>query len=250
MEGRIGPHRTIPAAQSADRTFTYLYEITIKSHQPSHISSPLPIRHSPPLPSENPVYPSLSAPAAGFTPNTSWGRMGSRFPENFPVPPPRSPAALSTEKLVALNRRARHEYFIESEHEAGLVLQGSEVKSLRAGKANLSDAYVRIDRGEAWLIGAHIQTYEQANRWNHDPTRSRKLLLHRREIGRLGGQVERGGYTLIPLKLYFKGQVAKLMVGLCKGKKLHDKRATEKERESNREIRRVLKDRSRGGDDD
>lgn len=164
--------------------------------------------------------------------------------------PARSPAraAAAPMKVIAVNRRARHEYFIEEQYEAGLVLAGSEVKSLRAGKANLTDAYVRIDRGEAWLIGAHIAPYEKANRMNHDPTRSRKLLMHRREIDRLRGAVERGGYTLIPLQLYFHGQVAKLEIGLCKGKKLHDKRATEKEREAQLEVRRAL--RSRGRDED
>jgi len=156
-----------------------------------------------------------------------------------PPPPPRPI------KVIAVNRRARHEYFVEDQAEAGLVLVGPEVKSLRKGRANLSDAYVRIDRGEVWLIGAHIAPYEQANRWNHDPTRARKLLLKRREIEKLRGSVERGGYTLIPLQLYFKGQVAKLEVGLCKGKKLHDKRATEKERDAEREVRRALRGRGR-----
>lgn len=156
-----------------------------------------------------------------------------------------SPRTAAPTKVIAVNRRARHEYFVEEQYEAGLQLLGPEVKSLRAGKANLSDAYVRIDRGEAWLIGAHIAPYEQANRWNHDPTRPRKLLLHRREIDRLRGATERGGYTLIPLQLYFKGQVAKLEIGLCKGKKLHDKRATEREREAEMEMRRALRNRGR-----
>ena len=161
----------------------------------------------------------------------------------MPAPTPHAP-----EKQIAQNKRARHEYFIEESVEAGVVLVGSEVKSLRTGKASIVDAYVRIERGEAWLVGAHIQGYRFANRLDHDPTRPRKLLLHRRQIERLRGQVERGGYTLIPLRLYFKGQVAKLEIGLGKGKKLHDKRATEKDRETERDIRRAL--RGRGRDDE
>jgi SsrA-binding protein len=144
--------------------------------------------------------------------------------------------------LIAENRRARHDYFIEDRYEAGLVLMGWEVKSMRAGKAQVAEAYVVIRAGEIWLIGAHITPLSSAS--THvitDPTRTRKLLLNRAEIDRLVGAVERSGYTLVPLELYWKAGRAKLRVGLAKGKKQHDKRATEKDRDWQRDKARVMR---------
>jgi SsrA-binding protein len=147
--------------------------------------------------------------------------------------------ALST---IALNKRARHEFFIEESFEAGIALEGWEVKSLRAGRAQLTEAYVHLRSGEAWLLGAHITPLNTASTHIHpDPTRTRKLLLHRQQLDRLIGAVERKGYTLVPLKLYFKQGRAKLEMGLAKGKKQHDKRATKKEQDWQREKGRLLK---------
>ncbi len=144
--------------------------------------------------------------------------------------------------IIAVNRQARHDYFIEATFEAGLVLEGWEVKSLRAGRVNLKESYVLLKDGEAWLLGAHISPLASASTHvNPDPTRTRKLLLHKQELNRLIGQVERRGYTLIPLKLYWKKNRVKLEIGLAKGKKLYDKRATEKERDWQREKQRLLK---------
>jgi SsrA-binding protein len=143
---------------------------------------------------------------------------------------------------IAVNKRARHEYFIEENLEAGLSLQGWEVKSLRAGKAQITEAYVIVKNGEAWLIGAHVNPLPTTS--THvvaDPTRTRKLLLHRAELDRLVGAVERKGYTLIPLKLYWKRGNVKLDVGLAKGKQAHDKRATAKDRDWQREKSRIMK---------
>ncbi len=143
---------------------------------------------------------------------------------------------------IAVNKKARHDYFIEETYEAGLVLEGWEVKSLRAGKVNIRDAWVKILNDEAWLIGALITPLTTASTHTaHDPTRTRKLLLHRREIDRLRGKVEQQGYTLIPLQLYWKRGRVKLEFGLAKGKKLHDKRATLKERDWQRQKQRLLK---------
>lgn len=145
---------------------------------------------------------------------------------------------------IALNKRARHEYFIEENHEAGLALQGWEVKSLRAGKAQITEGYVLVKNGEAWLVGAHISPLVTTS--THvvaDPTRTRKLLLHRRELDRLVGAVERKGHTIVPLKLYWKDGRAKLEIGLAKGKQAHDKRATAKDRDWQREKSRLLKTR-------
>ena len=144
---------------------------------------------------------------------------------------------------IAVNRRARHDYFIEETYEAGLVLVGSEVKSLRAGKANLKDSYARVDRGEAWLFNVHISPYNPASQFGHEPTRKRKLLLHAREIERLLGKVKERGLTLIPLRLYFKDGRAKIELGLARGKKTHDKRDSIREREAHREIDRAIKTR-------
>lgn len=144
--------------------------------------------------------------------------------------------------VVAVNRQARHDYFIEATFEAGVVLEGWEVKSLRAGRVNLKESYVLLKNGEAWLFGAHISPLASASTHvTPDPTRTRKLLLHKQELSRLIGQVERRGYTLIPLKLYWKKNRIKLEIGLGKGKKLYDKRATEKERDWQRERQRLLK---------
>jgi SsrA-binding protein len=151
--------------------------------------------------------------------------------------------ASSEEKVICVNRKARHEYFIEETYEAGIVLQGSEVKSLRDGKANLVDSYARIMRGECILLNAHINPYTAANRYNHEPTRTRKLLLHKREILRLSGKVREKGLTLVALRLYFKGGRAKVELGLARGKKLYDKRETLRKKAAQREVERSLKSR-------
>lgn len=148
---------------------------------------------------------------------------------------------LAAQRDIAVNRRARHEYFIEESHEAGIVLSGSEVKSLRAGKAQLKDSYAQIKHGEIWLLNAHISEYAAAAQFGHEPTRARKLLLHRREIDRLTGKVKEQGLTLIPLRLYFKHGHAKVELGLARGKKLYDKRASIKERETRREVDRAMR---------
>ena len=140
---------------------------------------------------------------------------------------------------IARNKRARHDYHILETWEAGLVLTGTEVKSLREGKAQLADAYGIVKDGEVYLLNLHISPYKQASYNNHEPTRTRKLLLHRRQIRRLIGAVERQGLTLVPLDLYFKHGVAKVTLALGKGKKLHDKRETERERDAEREMARV-----------
>ncbi len=145
------------------------------------------------------------------------------------------------EKLICQNRKAFHNYFVEEKYEAGISLLGSEVKSLREGKVNLGDSYGDIKKGEAFLVDAHINPYPQANRLNHDPLRTRKLLLHKKEIKRLIGKVEQRGYTLIPLKLYFVNGRVKVELGLAKGKKLYDKRETMKRKTMEREMERGRK---------
>lgn len=143
---------------------------------------------------------------------------------------------------IALNKKARHDYFIEEKLEAGLALEGWEVKSLRAGRANLSEAYVLLKGGEAYLLGAHFIPLASASTHVHaDPTRTRKVLLHRKELGHLIGSVERQGYTLVPLSLFWKRGLAKLDIGLAKGKKKHDKRATEKARDWERQKARIMR---------
>jgi SsrA-binding protein len=146
-------------------------------------------------------------------------------------------------QTIARNRRARFDYHIIETWEAGIVLTGTEVKALRAGKANISDAYAVVNSGEVFLLNLNIPPYEQGNRYNHEPTRTRKLLLHRREIRRMIGAVERQGLTLIALELYFKRGVAKVALALGKGKQLHDKRATERERDDAREMARAVRER-------
>jgi SsrA-binding protein len=147
----------------------------------------------------------------------------------------------SGEKLIASNKKAFHEYFVLQKVEAGLALTGTEVKSLRDGAANLRDSYVTFERGEAYLTGAHISPYAQGNRQNHDPVRTRKLLLHRREIDKLRVQVMEKGLTIVPLRLYFKGGRVKAEIAVVRGKKLYDKRETEKRRELDREAAMAVK---------
>lgn len=142
---------------------------------------------------------------------------------------------------IAVNRRARFEYHIEETFEAGIALLGSEVKALRVGKANLKDSYGRVEGDEVWLWNAHISPYSPASQFGHEPTRARKLLLHRGEIARLTGKVKERGLTLIPLRLYFKNGRAKVELGLARGKKHHDKREAIKEREVRREMDRAMK---------
>ncbi|RMF08197.1 MAG: SsrA-binding protein SmpB [Alphaproteobacteria bacterium] len=146
-------------------------------------------------------------------------------------------------RRVAENRKARHNYFIEDEVEAGLVLTGTEVKSLRAGRATIAEAYAEVKNGEMFLVNAYIPEYTHGNRFNHDARRPRKLLLHRREINRLGAATQQKGITLVPLSIYFNERgIAKVALGLARGKKLHDKRETEKARTWQREKARLLKD--------
>ena len=144
------------------------------------------------------------------------------------------------EKLIATNKKAYHDYFIEDTYEAGVVLVGCEVKSVRAGAVNLRDSFVIIKNGEVWMLNVHIAPYKMGSYNNVDSKRTRKLLLNKREINKLRGKVEQKGYTLIPLKIYFKDALVKIEIGLCKGKELHDKRAAIKEKEVNRSIRREL----------
>ena len=148
-----------------------------------------------------------------------------------------------SEKIIADNRKARHDYFVIEAFEAGVELFGTEVKSLRAGGVNLKDSYCDIDRGELFALGVHISPYEQGNIFNKDPMRPKRLLMHKREIMRLAGLVSRDGYTLVPLSLYFKGSLVKMAIGLCKGKKLYDKRDDMAKRDADRIIERRMKDR-------
>ena len=149
-----------------------------------------------------------------------------------------------TDKLAAQNRRARHDYFIEDTVEAGVMLLGTEVKSLRAGRASIAEAFAAQQGDGLYLVNAYIPEYEAANRFNHAPTRARKLLLHRRELGRLLGAVQRDGMTLVPLSIYFNARgIAKVQLGLAKGKRKGDKRETEKQRDWSRDRARLLRDR-------
>ncbi len=151
------------------------------------------------------------------------------------------------EQTIAVNRRARHEFSIDETFEAGIALTGTEIKSIRSGKVNLADAYARIERGEAWLIGAHIAPFEQANRYNHEPKRERKLLLHRSEIDELLGRTKAKGQTIVPLRLYLnpRGR-AKVELALARGKQLHDRRRDIADRDARRDIARELADAQRG----
>ena len=150
------------------------------------------------------------------------------------------------DSTVALNRRARHEFTIDETFEAGLVLTGTEIKSVRAGKANISNAYARIEKGEAWLIGADIAPFEQGNRYNHEPKRNRKLLLHRRQIDEMLGRAQQKGQTIVPLRLYLNRGKAKIELGLARGKQQHDRRRDIAERDARRDVARALADAQRG----
>ena len=151
------------------------------------------------------------------------------------------------EQTVALNRRARHDFSIDETFEAGIVLTGTEIKSLRAGKANLSSSYARMEHGEAWLIGADIAPFEGGNRYNHEPKRTRKLLLHRRQIDELMGRSKAKGQTIIPLRLYINERgIAKIELGLARGKQLHDHRRDIADRDAKRDVARELADAQRG----
>ena len=146
-------------------------------------------------------------------------------------------------KTGADNRKARHDYFVIETYEAGIELFGTEVKSLRAGTVNLKDAYCEIDGGELFALGVHISPYEQGNIFNKDPLRPKRLLMHKRQIMKLAGLVSRDGYTLVPLSLYFKGSYVKMAIGLCRGKKLYDKRDSIAKRDADRTIEREMKNR-------
>ena len=144
-------------------------------------------------------------------------------------------------KVIAVNRKARHDYFVEETYEAGIELYGTEVKSLRAGAVNLKDSYCQIKSGELYAVGVHISPYEKGNIWSRDPLRDKRLLMHKKEILKLGQYVMRDSFTLIPLSLYFSGSRVKMEVGLCRGKKLYDKRESDAKRHAEREIERASK---------
>ena len=148
-------------------------------------------------------------------------------------------------KLIAQNKKARHDYFIEETYEAGIVLQGTEIKSIRAGRVNLKDSFARIQNGEVFLYNMHVSPYEQGNRYNHEPERTRKLLLHKQQIAKLIGQTKEAGYSLVPLKLYIKDGFAKILIGLGKSKKNYDKREDLKKKEAKRDIERAFRERQK-----
>ncbi|MBE6663126.1 MAG: SsrA-binding protein SmpB [Ruminococcaceae bacterium] len=144
-------------------------------------------------------------------------------------------------KIIAQNKKAYHDYFIEEKYEAGIELFGTEVKSLRAGKVNLKDSFCKVYAGELLALGIHISPYEQGNLFNKDPMRHKRLLMHKKEIMKLNGYLTRDGYSIIPLSLYFKGSRVKVELGLCKGKKLYDKRESDAKRDANRMMERTMK---------
>ena len=148
-------------------------------------------------------------------------------------------------KTIAQNKKARHDYFVEESYEAGIELCGTEVKSIRQGRVNLKDSWCSVDKGELFVNGMHISPFEQGNIFNRDPMRVRKLLMHKKEINRLYGIVKQTGYSLIPLSLYFKGSRVKMQIGLCKGKKLYDKREDMARRAAKRDMERAVKEQSR-----
>lgn len=148
-------------------------------------------------------------------------------------------------KTVAQNKKATHDFSIEETYEAGIVLQGTEIKSVRNGRVNLKDSFARVERGEVFLHNTHISPYEQGNRYNHEPLRTRKLLLHKAEIGKLIGATKEEGYALVPLKMYLKNGYAKVLIGLGKGKKKYDKREDLKKKEAKREIERAFRERQK-----
>ncbi len=153
----------------------------------------------------------------------------------------KSSSADPNEKVVTQNRKARYDYAVLDTLECGIMLVGSEVKSLRAGKASLNEAYARVRNGEVWLVGCDIQEYFEANQFNHEPKRPRKLLLHRQEITKFAMPAQQGGMTLVPLKLYFKRGKAKVLIGLCRGKQKQDKRESLRKNEARREIQQALR---------
>ena len=148
-------------------------------------------------------------------------------------------------KLIANNKKAYHDYFIEDKYEAGISLAGTEVKSLRMGKCSIKEAFIRVDKGEVLIYGMHISPYEKGNIFNKDPLRVRRLLMHKKEIANLFGKTKQDGYSLIPLSVYFKSSRVKLELGLCRGKKLHDKRDSIAARDAKREMDRAMKERNR-----
>ncbi|MHC1699028.1 MAG: SsrA-binding protein SmpB [Geobacteraceae bacterium] len=150
-----------------------------------------------------------------------------------------------SEKLICNNKKAYHNYFIEEKFEAGMVLTGTEIKSLRMGNANLNDSFAIVRNGEAFLNNLHISPYDFGNRENHDPDRMRKLLLHKKEIAKLFGKIREQGYSVVPLRLYFKKGLAKVEIGLAKGKKLYDKREVMKEKDQKRDMAQALKQRNK-----
>ncbi len=150
-----------------------------------------------------------------------------------------------TGRIIAQNRKAYHDYFVDEKYEAGIALFGTEVKSVRGGAVNLKDAYCSVKDGELYVLGMHISPYEKGNIFNREPRRERKLLMHKREIMKLTGLVTQKGYTLVPLSLYFSGKNVKVEVGLCRGKKLYDKRDALAEKQTNREIDRRMRDQSK-----
>ncbi|ADY57470.1 SsrA-binding protein [Syntrophobotulus glycolicus DSM 8271] len=149
-------------------------------------------------------------------------------------------------KVIAENRKARHDYFIEETYEAGVILTGTEIKSIRGGRVNLKDSYAEIKNREVWLLNTHISPYEKGNRFNHDPLRKRKLLLNKREIIKLSAKVQQQGMTLVPIKIYLSHGLAKIELGLCKGKKNYDKRDDMADKDAKREIERTLRERNKG----
>ena len=150
-------------------------------------------------------------------------------------------------KIIAQNKKAWHDYFVDEKYEAGIALFGTEVKSVRRGAVNLKDSYCSFEGGEMFVVGMHISPYEQGNIFNREPLRDKKLLMHRREIMKLQGLVQQKGYTLVPLSLYFSGSHVKVEIGLCRGKKLYDKRESDAKREAGRDMERHLKDRTYEG---
>ena len=148
-------------------------------------------------------------------------------------------------KIIAQNKKAYHEYFVEEKYEAGIALFGTEVKSIRAGAVNLKDAYCSFKNGELYVLGMHVSPYEKGNIFNREPLRERKLLMHRKELNKLFGVVAQKGLTLVPLSLYFSGKNVKVEVGLCRGKKLYDKRDSAAEKQANREMDRRMRDQSK-----
>ena len=153
--------------------------------------------------------------------------------------------AKGTGKVIAINKKANHDFAIEETIEAGIVLQGTEIKSIRNGKVQLRDSFVRIRNNEAWISNMHISPYDQGNRFNHDPLRSRKLLLHKKQISTLIGRTKEQGFAIVPLKMYLKDGFAKVLIGVGKGKKDYDKREDLKKKEAKREMARALKDKQR-----